>query len=109
MTMDNGTAPIGFHEGELSVQRRAGVELEAARLEGMLAPARLAGGAAKFLGQREFAVLTARDGRGKHSGSRHWSDQPAFSTRLTPHSTSTASHWKPTRSVRCLRGSRSAS
>jgi hypothetical protein len=28
----------GFHEGELAVQRRVGVTVEAARLEGMLAP-----------------------------------------------------------------------
>lgn len=58
-------ALAGFHPGELEVQRRAGVMLEAARLRGMLAPADLDGGAAKFLGQREFAVLTARDSHGR--------------------------------------------
>jgi predicted pyridoxine 5'-phosphate oxidase superfamily flavin-nucleotide-binding protein len=57
-------ARIGFHSGELGVQRRAGVTAEAARLAGMLAPPQLVGGPAKFLAQREFAVLTARDGDG---------------------------------------------
>jgi len=56
----------GFHEGELAVQDRAGVRALAARLgAGMLATPDLSGGMAKFLGDREFAVLTARgtDGR----------------------------------------------
>ncbi len=53
--------PAGrFHEGELDVQRRAGVRDEAARLVGMLGPARLQG-AAGFLADRTFAVLCARD------------------------------------------------
>src|SRR5262245_43102363 len=51
----------GFHAGELAVQRQAGVTAAAARLERMLEPARLDGGAARFLAQRGFAVLTARD------------------------------------------------
>jgi predicted pyridoxine 5'-phosphate oxidase superfamily flavin-nucleotide-binding protein len=54
-------AGVGFHEGELSVQRRAGVEREAARLEGMLDPPRLDGGAGRFLAQRELALLTGHD------------------------------------------------
>jgi uncharacterized protein len=60
------TPPIaaGFHSGELSVQRQAGLEFEAARLEGMLAPAHLSHGAEGFLAQREFAALTARDADG---------------------------------------------
>ncbi|HEX4223079.1 MAG TPA: pyridoxamine 5'-phosphate oxidase family protein [Pseudonocardiaceae bacterium] len=53
-----------FHSGELDVQRRAGVSGEAARLAGMLDPAQLGGGAAKFLSQRRFAALTGRDRRG---------------------------------------------
>ncbi|MEU3986304.1 pyridoxamine 5'-phosphate oxidase family protein [Streptomyces sp. NPDC026672] len=53
--------PAGFHEGELAVQRRAGVTRDAARLTGMLAPARLGGGVARFLAERTFAALTARD------------------------------------------------
>ena len=53
-----------FHAGELDVQRRAGVSDQAARLSGMLDPAQLDGGPAKFLGQRTFATLTARDRAG---------------------------------------------
>ncbi|HEY1486831.1 MAG TPA: pyridoxamine 5'-phosphate oxidase family protein [Micromonosporaceae bacterium] len=55
----------GFHRGELAVQRRAGVTSDAARLAGMLAPAHLGGGVARFLAQREFAALTARDQDGR--------------------------------------------
>ena len=53
-----------FHSGELDVQRRAGAAGEAARLAGMLDPAHLDGGPAKFLAQRRFAVITGRDRRG---------------------------------------------
>ncbi|MEW2544706.1 pyridoxamine 5'-phosphate oxidase family protein [Streptomyces sp. NPDC047002] len=56
--------PTGFHEGELAVQRLAGVTKDAARLSGMLAPARLRGGASGFLGERTFAAVTARDATG---------------------------------------------
>jgi hypothetical protein len=55
----------GFHEGELAVQQKAGVAHDAARLEGMLRPALLEGGAKKFLAQREFAAITARDDDGR--------------------------------------------
>ena len=55
----------GFHDGELAVQRRAGVVAEAARLSGMLAPARLGGGLNRFLADRTFAVLTGRDRDGR--------------------------------------------
>lgn len=55
----------GFHEGELAVQRAAGVQLEARRLEGMLAPADLSGGAQKFLALQSYAALRARDGDGR--------------------------------------------
>ena len=55
----------GFHEGELAVQRRAGVAAAASRLSGMLAPAHLTGGAARFLADRTFAALTARDRDGR--------------------------------------------
>jgi predicted pyridoxine 5'-phosphate oxidase superfamily flavin-nucleotide-binding protein len=54
-----------FHAGELEVQRRAGVAREAARLEGMLSAPHLDGGAARFLAQREFAALSARDAGGR--------------------------------------------
>ncbi|GAA0942173.1 hypothetical protein GCM10009554_34430 [Kribbella koreensis] len=56
---------IGFHEGELAVQEKAGVAFDAARLEGMLRPASLDGGAQKFLAQRDFVAITARDGDGR--------------------------------------------
>lgn len=58
------THGAGFHEGERAVQARAGLSDEAERLEGMLAPATLGGGAATFLGMQRFAVLAARDGQG---------------------------------------------
>jgi hypothetical protein len=54
----------GFHAGELEVQRRAGVTLDASRLERMLAPADLTAGAARALGGMTFAVLTARGADG---------------------------------------------
>ncbi|NUT53021.1 MAG: pyridoxamine 5'-phosphate oxidase family protein [Saccharothrix sp.] len=54
----------GFHEGELAVQRRAGVARDAARLSGMVAPTRLSGGATRFLAERTFAAITARDADG---------------------------------------------
>ena len=55
----------GFHEGELLVQKRSGVDLEARRLERMLDLPDLSGGAERFLADRTFAVLTGRgpDGR----------------------------------------------
>ena len=53
-----------FHSGELDVQRRAGVAGDAARLAGMLEPAHLDGGPAKFLSQRTLAALTGRDRAG---------------------------------------------
>jgi predicted pyridoxine 5'-phosphate oxidase superfamily flavin-nucleotide-binding protein len=56
---------VGFHEGELAVQRQAGVSGLASRLSGMLAPADLRGGASMFLAERELLVLTARDRAGR--------------------------------------------
>nr|WP_231972132.1 pyridoxamine 5'-phosphate oxidase family protein [Mycobacterium sp. E3251] len=54
----------GFHEGETATQRRAGVEAEAGRLEGMLDSSGLSVGAEKFLASQRFAALTARDHAG---------------------------------------------
>jgi uncharacterized protein len=59
------TAAVGFHDGELAVQRRAGVAAQAARLAGMLAPAELRGGIVRFLADRTFAALTGRDRAGQ--------------------------------------------
>jgi uncharacterized protein len=65
MSQANGLASGAFHAGELAVQRRAGVQAEAARLAPMLAPAQLRGGLAAFLADRTFAVLAARDPAGR--------------------------------------------
>ena len=55
----------GFHDGELLIQRRAGVAHEVRRLEPMLELPDLSGGAERFLADRTFAALTGRgpDGR----------------------------------------------
>ena len=55
----------GFHEGELTVQHRAGVDRQAARLAGMLAPADLDGRFSNFLAGRDFVVVTGRDRAGR--------------------------------------------
>jgi uncharacterized protein len=52
---------VGFHSGELAVQRRAGVEAEAARLRPMVGPGELRGGIAALLAHASFAAMTARD------------------------------------------------
>ena len=57
--------PPGFHEGELAVQRQAGVRGEAARLSRMLDPANLSGGAARFLTNQNLAILSGRDHDGR--------------------------------------------
>lgn len=64
MTDPTRADTAGFHEGELAVQRRAGVSLDAARLAGMVAPAGLGDGATRFLADRTFAAITARDTEG---------------------------------------------
>ncbi|MGU3431999.1 pyridoxamine 5'-phosphate oxidase family protein [Actinomycetes bacterium M1A6_2h] len=56
---------MGFHNGELTVQRHAGVQAMAARLEGMVAPAELRRGTDAFLASARFAALTARDRTGR--------------------------------------------
>jgi len=55
----------GFHDGELAVQRRAGVEAEASRLTGMLAEPDLRGGLGLFLAGRTYAAMSARDLSGR--------------------------------------------
>ncbi len=60
------TVQTGFHEGELSVQERAGVRAQAARLGGaMLSTPDLTGGISDFLADREFAVISAHDADGR--------------------------------------------
>lgn len=56
---------MAFHEGELKVQEQAGVTALAARLEGMLDPPDLDGGAHRLLAERELAVISARDAEGR--------------------------------------------
>lgn len=63
--MSEVTAARGFHSGELLVQHRAGVADDAARLEGMLGEAHIDGRTARFLAERNFAAMTARDGDGR--------------------------------------------
>ena len=83
MSEDNRLAAVGFHGGELSVQERAGVQVQAARLRGMLEPAELRGGLLDFLAERTFAVITARDATG-----RLWTSPltgpPGFLTAASP-------------------------
>lgn len=83
MSENNQIAAVGFHGGELAVQQRAGVEVQAARLSGMLERAELRGGVRAFLAERTFAVITARDEAG-----RLWASpvtgQPGFLTATTP-------------------------
>lgn len=64
-TISEPISETGFHPGELAVQQQAGVRAEADRLEGMLAPAHLSDGMARFLAARRFAALTARDHDGR--------------------------------------------
>jgi predicted pyridoxine 5'-phosphate oxidase superfamily flavin-nucleotide-binding protein len=54
----------GFHAGELAVQRRAGVQRQAARLSTMVERGELRAGVGGFLAGATFAALTARDQHG---------------------------------------------
>ncbi|CAN5197932.1 pyridoxamine 5'-phosphate oxidase family protein [soil metagenome] len=81
-----GKQPVGFHgfhKGELHVQRRAGVQAQAARLRGMLEPVELRGGIVTFLAERTFAVITGRD-----DANRLWTSpltgQPGFLEASSP-------------------------
>jgi predicted pyridoxine 5'-phosphate oxidase superfamily flavin-nucleotide-binding protein len=58
------TSVAGYHDGELAVQRRAGVTGAAARLAGMVGAGELGGGIPQFLAGRSFAAISARDGDG---------------------------------------------
>jgi predicted pyridoxine 5'-phosphate oxidase superfamily flavin-nucleotide-binding protein len=59
-----GDPSAGFHEGELHVQRQAGVVADASRLEAMLDSRDLSPGMATFLAQRTLVAITARDADG---------------------------------------------
>ena len=84
----------GFHDGELAVQRRAGVHAQATRLgTSMLAIPDLGGGVGDFLAERDFAVISARD-----SDHRLWTSpllaQPGF---LAGHGRTLTVHAAPDR------------
>jgi predicted pyridoxine 5'-phosphate oxidase superfamily flavin-nucleotide-binding protein len=83
-----------WHEGELEVQRRAGVASEAAELQGMVRPG-LAPQIAVFLAQRQFAVVASIDD--KH---RPWASvlvgAPGFLRALDPVTIEAAGGWSPT-------------
>ena len=83
MSGNSPLAAVGFHGGELAVQRRAGVQAQAARLSGMIEPAELREGVRAFLADRTFAVITACETTG-----RLWTSpltgQPGFLTATSP-------------------------
>ncbi|GAA4772884.1 pyridoxamine 5'-phosphate oxidase family protein [Actinomycetospora chlora] len=55
----------GFHEGERAVQERAGTRADAERLGGMLDAPDLTAGVGRFLAERTFAAISARDADGR--------------------------------------------
>lgn len=57
-------ADDGFHEGELSVQRRAGVTTNAQRLARMLTDPDLSGAMSRFVAERDLVFVTSWDGAG---------------------------------------------
>src|SRR5687767_14339492 len=62
---DSSYPASGYHAGELAVQQRAGVRAAADRLAGALDEADLDSGLGRFLSERTFAALTARDRAGR--------------------------------------------
>jgi uncharacterized protein len=65
MTDKRRPAALGFHSGELAVQRQAGVQAQAARLAPMVAGGELRAGVGAFLAKATFAAITARDRTGR--------------------------------------------
>jgi len=82
-----------WHEGELEVQRRAGVAAEASELQGMIRPG-LPPSMAIFLGQRQFVALASIDAK-----DRVWASvlvgAPGFLRAIDPVSIETAGGWSP--------------
>src|SRR5690349_11342607 len=80
-----------WHEGELEVQRRAGVASEAGELQGMIRPG-MAPPVAIFLAQRQFAVLGSIDAKG-----RPWASvvvgEPNFIRALDPFTVEISGGW----------------
>jgi uncharacterized protein len=58
-------AAEGFHEGELVVQRRAGVRDVASRRAGMLAAPSFTGAMSRFVADRDQVMITAHDATGR--------------------------------------------
>ncbi|ODU01301.1 MAG: hypothetical protein ABS81_21050 [Pseudonocardia sp. SCN 72-86] len=54
-------AARGFHEGELSVQRQAGLSDQASRLAGMLDAPDISGGMGRFAADQSLAMITSLD------------------------------------------------
>ncbi|HYB37060.1 MAG TPA: pyridoxamine 5'-phosphate oxidase family protein [Mycobacterium sp.] len=90
MTGKRQPAVVGFHGGELAVQRQAGVQAKAAQLSRMLGPGKLCESMATFFADATFAAINAREQAGQL-----WISplpgQPGFlnaagPTRLTIHS-----------------------
>ena len=65
MTVQSQLAAMGFHSGELAVQRQARVEAQAARLAPMVARGHLRAGMAAFLSEATFAAMAGRDRTGR--------------------------------------------
>ncbi len=65
MTVESGPGVVGFHGGELVVQRQAGVEAGAARLAPMITRGQLRAGTAASIARMTFAAMTARDRAGR--------------------------------------------
>ena len=65
MTVQSQLAAMGFHSGELAVQRQARVEAQAARLAPMVARGQLHAGMAAFLSEATSAAMAARDRTGR--------------------------------------------
>ena len=65
MPVQSCPAAVGFHSGELAVQRRAHVEAQAARLVPMVARGQLSAGMAGFISEATFAAMAARDRTGR--------------------------------------------
>jgi uncharacterized protein len=63
--LDQRHPATGFHGGELAVQRRAGVQQQAARLSSMVERGELRGGISAFLAGATFAAITGRDAAGR--------------------------------------------
>ena len=87
-------ADSGFHEGELTAQRRAGVEAKAARLSRVLQPVDLHSGIGAFLGDQTFAALTGRDAF-RHLWVSPLTGQPGFLHVTSPTTLEVTIHTSP--------------